>query len=336
MLLLLHGRDTFRSLGKLQEIISTYKKAHSGNAEVLNLFCDGLSIHELQMHLSGVSLFAKKRLIILKNLCSQKTLLSGLLGEAPRRPSSALGYGRAQQDSAGQASGILSSSGAVVVIWEAKDLGATKSEKELLSLANKKQHFPVLSGGEMRSFLAAFVKENHIGITNDAQNLLLAWGGGDSWFMANELRKLSSYKGGEVVEVEDVRALSSGNDFLNIFEMLKALFAGDAAKGLVLLHGLLNGGSGFAEVLYMMGREIRLLALAKEVLAQNKNATGIPGLSSFVAKKSLAQARRVSWEVLKDISYEAYKTDLAIKKGALDPLLGLELLSFRLTSNPSS
>jgi len=329
MLLLLHGRDTFRSLGKLQEIISTYKKAHSGNAEVLNLFCDGLSIHELQMHLSGVSLFAKKRLIILKNLCSQKTLLSDLLGEAS--PAA----GGASLATSG-ANGLLSSSGAVVVIWEAKDLGATKSEKELLSLANKKQHFPVLSGGEMRSFLAAFVKENHIGITNDAQNLLLAWGGGDSWFMANELRKLSSYKGGEVVEVEDVRALSSGNDFLNIFEMLKALFAGDAAKGLVLLHGLLNGGSGFAEVLYMMGREIRLLALAKEVLAQNKNATGIPGLSSFVAKKSLAQARRVSWEVLKDISYEAYKTDLAIKKGALDPLLGLELLSFRLTSNPSS
>lgn len=315
MLLLLHGRDSFRSLSKLKEIVSTYKKAHSENAEVLSLFCEGLSLPELQEHLSGVSLFAKKRLIILKNLCSQKTLLAGLLREA---------------------SDLLSITGAVLVIWEARDLGATKDEKELLLLAHKKQHFSVLSGWKMKSFFAAFVKENRINVTGDAQNLLLTWGDGNAWFVANELRKLSSYKGGAVIEVEDVRALSSGNDFLNIFEMLKALFAGDAARGLLLLHSLLNGGSGFAEVLYMMGREIRLLALAKETLMQNKNATSIPGLSPFIAKKSLAQARRIPWEVLKDISYEAYRTDLAIKKGALDPLLGLELLSFRLIATPFS
>lgn len=316
MLLLLHGRDTFRSLGKLQEIIGTYKNVHGHHAEVLVLPCENLSFPELREHLRGVSLFAKKRLIILKNVCHNKSLLAGLLEEGKS---------------------LLALPWSVVVIWEAEDTGATKEERALLALTHKKQYFPILSGFKMKSFFAAFARENSIKVSEGALGLLLTWSGGDSWFVANELRKLSNYKGGGVVAPEDVRTFSSGSAFLNIFEVLKTLFSGNTKEGLALLHGILKAGSTPGEVLYMIGREVRLLALAKEVLAQNKNAAGIPGLSSFVAKKSLAQARRVSWQALQDISFAAYETDVNIKKGALDPLLGLELLSFRFASiSPSS
>lgn len=316
MLLLLHGRDTFRSLGKLQEIIGTYKSVHGQHAEVLVLPCESLSFPELREHLRGTSLFVKKRLIVLKNVCHNKSLLAGLLEEG---------------DS------LFAMPWSVVVIWEAQDAGVTKDEQTLLTLAHKKQYFPALSGLKMKSFFAAFASKNRIKVSEGALGLLLTWGGGDSWFVANELRKLSNYKGGGIIEDQDIRTLSSGSALFNIFEVLRTLFSGNTKEGLALLHGILKAGSTPGEVLYMIGREVRLLALAKEVLAQNKNAAGIPGLSPFVAKKSLAQARRVSWQALQDISCATYETDVNIKKGALDPLLGLELLSFRFTSiSPSS
>ncbi|MEK7806751.1 MAG: DNA polymerase III subunit delta, partial [Chloroflexota bacterium] len=80
----------------------------------------------------------------------------------------------------------------------------------------------------------------------------------------------------------------------------------------------------------MVERQLRLLALAREGIDQGVKERDLGGImggaAPFVVQKTVAQARRLSWQDITRHYHQLLETDLAIKQGRLEPDLALELL----------
>ncbi len=122
-------------------------------------------------------------------------------------------------------------------------------------------------------------------------------------FVGDELRqldqeivKLRDYAGQRLVTRSDVRRLVAATRAANVFEMVDALGAGDAATaGRLLRHALDVDGDQPLRLLGMIARQYRLLILAKALQAQGVKPAEIArelNVADWTAPKLLTQASR--------------------------------------------
>jgi len=300
MLVILHGPDTFRSREKLNEIVSAYRAKYGMGIREMRLDGDVHSWEDMRLGLYSGSLFVKKRLIVMRNIHTNKALLASFDPEGD--------FGK----------------DVVVVFWEDKKLGANKEEKRLLSNAKICQEFSFLPPARLRSWASKFAEGKKISIEPQALALLVSWSGGNTWYLANEIQKLGAYVRGKKITEKDVTSLSRDILDSHIFQTLDAIFSGHTKEGMKLLHGHFMRGEHPSEIINMIAREVRVLASLKDGRRS--------GLHPFVIQKSTPRAKMVSWDALKSLSSIAHEADVAIKKGTCDPYLNLELLSMKVAT----
>ncbi|MFQ6027862.1 MAG: DNA polymerase III subunit delta [Dehalococcoidia bacterium] len=192
------------------------------------------------------------------------------------------------------------------------------------------------NGEALARWIKTQAQEKGAGISPAAINSLADLVGNDLWVLDRELEKLSLYAHGRNIEEEDVRELVSQVREANVFNMVDAMIEGRAAVALPLLQQIRQDGREAPYIIGMVERQLRLLALARELMEQRvpqgEMGTRLGVNSQFVLRKTLEQARRHSWDNITWCYQRLLAADLSIKRGRLEPDLALELLVADLAS----
>ena len=166
-------------------------------------------------------------------------------------------------------------------------------------------------------------------LTREAARLLAEFVGEDLWTLAGELDKLSVYANGETVSEDDVRALVAAVRETSIFPLVDAIVEGRPAAALRLLRQMLRQDAGPQYVLAMVQRQLRHLAVARDMLDAGEGGRAIGGalrLPDFALDRLLDQAPRYSAARLRQAFRRLLEADMQIKRGVYGGELALELL----------
>jgi len=191
-------------------------------------------------------------------------------------------------------------------------------------------HLTAPSGQGLARWIKTTAGGKGTGISPAAIKSLMDLIGNDLWTLDQELEKLTLYANGRNIEEDDVRQMVSQAKEANIFIAVDAIIGGRPGVALELLRQLKEDGREAPQIIGMIGRQLRLLALARDLTqrgipqAEMVKRLGVP--TQNAVQRTVEQARRHSGEDLSWRYRSLLATDLAIKRGRLDPDLALELL----------
>jgi len=307
MIYFLFGEDSYRSKRKLEEIAGGYKKIHKSGLNLIYMDAKEKEFKDLLDVFKIVSMFAEKKLVVLKN-----AFFDAKFGE----------------DFLENIKNLEDSKDIVVVYEDGPADQRTKFFKGLQKHA-KCQEFKFLQPAMLRKWAAVEFSNNGAKIEPDAQELLMGFVKNDLWRMANEIQKLSNYKKGKVIVKEDVLLLVKPGIENDIFKTIDALAQKDKKQALSLLHKHLEGGDNALYLLSMIAYQFRNLLIIKDLIESKKPYDLIApqsGLHPFVVKKNYYLCSQFSLEQLKKIYRKIFQVDLEVKTGKVEPELALDLL----------
>jgi DNA polymerase-3 subunit delta len=158
---------------------------------------------------------------------------------------------------------------------------------------------------------------------------LAAYVGADLRLLDNEIDKLLTYRGGQTIRAEDVRALVASVRESNVFALVDALGHRDTGSALRLLHAQLDHNAAPPYLLAMIVRQFRLLLQMKDLAARGMTVDAARErlkLHPFVADKTWKQALNFTLPQLEAIYQKLLDTDIAIKTGRSEPVVALDVL----------
>ena len=307
MIIFLYGPDTYRSREKLKEIIDHYKKIHKTGLNLVFLEGRNLNFQNFQNTLKTTPMFEEKKLTILKDALSNSSFKKELENNKEK---------------------IINYNG-IILFYEGKEIEKEDPFFLFLKENSKSQEFSLLEGLKLRYWVKREFEKLKTKISEKALSKLIEFVGNDLWQMSNEIKKLVSYKKGEIIREEDVELLVKPKIEPDIFKTIDSIAKKENQKALFLLHQHFKKGDNPLYLLSMINFQFRNLLLIRELIEkripyyQILNQTD---LHPFVFKKSLQQARRFSFEQLKKIYQKIFEVDSKIKMGKINPHLGLDLL----------
>ena len=186
------------------------------------------------------------------------------------------------------------------------------------------------SGAGLSRWIKDAARQKGAGVSPAAIKRLSDLVGNDLWTLDREIEKLSLYAFGRSIEERDVEELVPQVREANIFAAVDALIEGRPGVALRLLHQLRQDGRDASNIIAMVERQLRLLALARDCLdkglAQRDLGSRLGISSQFVLDKTVEQARRLTQREIAGQYRRLLEADLAVKRGLMEPDLALELL----------
>lgn len=161
--------------------------------------------------------------------------------------------------------------------------------------------------------------------------------GADLGQLTDAVERLALFAGErKAIGSADVEAVVQTTRQRSVFELCDAVGMGDRARALTALGSLLGAREPALRVLAMVGRTVRQLLQARDLLDQRGGRRGglaeALGVPPFVADKLEAQARRFDKEALTAMHGAIYRADLALKSSKLDDERVMELLVLELAA----
>ena len=150
----------------------------------------------------------------------------------------------------------------------------------------------------------------------------------------SELRKLSLYCDGRQIRVDDVQTMVAYVREANIFQAVDAVIDGRTAVALRLVGKIMDDGGSASYLMAMFARQVRLLLLASDLLAQRQPQEEIGRrirVYGWALNKTIQQARRTSPERLRHMHAQLVETDLLLKTKPIEERLALDMLVADLT-----
>ncbi|MBI4709306.1 MAG: DNA polymerase III subunit delta [Candidatus Portnoybacteria bacterium] len=316
MIIFLYGPDTFRSRQKLQEIVEGYQVKHKSGLNFRQFDWLPDIWAELGNMLGSISMFAEKKLIVIKEASlaakSDQQKLKELLEKKKTEKDEDI----------------------ILVFFESK-----KPEKgELFDWLAKKsemaQNFEYLSGVKLINWIKKEVENFGGKILPQAAEKLAGSVGSDLWQMHNEIEKLVAYKAEDPIGEKDIDILVKAKFDPNIFNTIDALASRNKTLVYKLLHQHLSQGESEIYILSMFVYQFRNLLQIKSLSEQGTQFGALAkktGLHPFVIKKSWPQIRNFSLEILEKIYNRLLKLDIAIKRGKIEPKVALDLVVAEIT-----
>lgn len=307
MIYFIYGEDSYRSKVKLQEIIEGYKKVHKSGLNLIYVDAREKSFDDFYCNFKINSMFAEKKLIILKNVCANLKFQEDFLKELKK----------------------IEEIKDIVVIYE--DCPADQRTKFFKALQKyaKCQEFERLQPANLRKWILQEFEKQKIKINPDALDLLISFVKNDLWRLSNEINKLSNYKVSGIVKKEDVELLVKPNIENDIFKTIDELASKNKKQALNLMHKHLDSGDNSLYLLSMIAYQFRNLLIIKELLKKRVPYQLIAkksGLHPFVVQKSYYLCNQFSFLQLKKIYQKIFQVDLDIKTGKVEPEIALDLL----------
>jgi len=310
MIIFLYGEDSYRTKEKLKEIISGYKKVHKSGLNLIYMDAKEKELKDLMNNFKIVSMFAEKKLVVLKNVFVKS-------------PSA----GEFQEELLKEIK-TLEGSKDIVVIFEEGDVDQRSKLFKALKKEVKCQEFEALSPALLLNWIKKEFEKNNAKISLGVDTALLSFVGNDLWKMQNEIKKLSNFKKGKLIERKDVELIVKPKIESDIFKTIDAIAQKDKRQALSLLHKHLESGENVLYLLTMFAYQFKNLLIIKDLIEKKMPYSAIAKeskLHPFVVKKTYYMCQQFSFEDLKKIYAKIFQMDLNIKIGKIEPETALDL-----------
>ena len=132
----------------------------------------------------------------------------------------------------------------------------------------------------------------------------------------NELTKLTLYRPGKVISIEDVEKLVSSVREANIFATVDAILQGKSAEAVRMIHNLFKNGTTASDLIFVISRQLNLLILTKDLIFNKVPFVDYLkqlGVSGYVLKKVTEQSGNFTMDRLKFIKNKLIDLDLKLK-----------------------
>lgn len=307
MIIFLYGADTFRQKQKLNEIIESYKEKHKKGFGLIFFDCQKNDCQDLRNEIETGSIFKEKKLIVLRNVFSNKKFKDDFLENGK----------------------VFLESDDLILICEENDIDKRDGLFKFLEKKAKAQEFQSLSEEKLIAWIKNEFKKHKTEIDPYVARKLFIFAGDDVWQLENEIKKLICYSAGKKITETDVVLLVRPKIENDIFKTIDSLTMGKKNEALRLIHKHLEKGDSPLYLLSMINFQFRNLLEVKDLMEKNTPYYGIikkSGLHPFVVKKTYSQAQRFTISKLKKIYQKIFQADLSAKTGKMDPEDALDLL----------
>lgn len=189
--------------------------------------------------------------------------------------------------------------------------------------------FAPLRDREIPGWIRTEARHRKIAIGADAAEALAAVTGADLGRLAQVLDQLALYAGGEPISVAHVESLVAETRQRGIFELTKAIGAGNVAGALALLANMLRNREPALRIQYMLARHLRQVWRAKELAAAGAprgEIAGAVGINPYFLDDILVPAKRMTRAALAGAFERLFQADVDLKSSKLDPDVALARL----------
>jgi DNA polymerase III subunit delta len=315
MIIFLYGQDNYRSQEKLFDLINKFKeKRDLQGTSITELDGESLSNDEFRKNVLSAGLFAKKRMIIIKNLLAEnkdQELLEEIMKFLKNKNN---------EDN-------------VVIFYEIASPLKNKLNKKVFDLLAKEKYaeqFEALDERNLNKWIHALVQKEKGQISDSAVSLLIDFFGNNLWSIKNEIDKALAYGQGKITP-EILKLLGESEKEENIFALMDALVAKNKKRAVELLEKELAKGTFFPQIIGSLAYQFRIMLQVKD--SNNSNFYQLAkelGAHPFSIKKAVVQVKKYSLDELKKIYQEILEIDLQLKTSSRDPELLFDLLIAKL------
>lgn len=292
MIITLTGENTFGIAAAERQIVEAFTAKHGANG-VERLDAEELTLQRLPDLLQGATLFAPARLVVLKNLASNKPMLEPLT------------------------EGLVKAAGeTTVVIADAALDRRTKLYKFLKAHGTFKE-FSQLSDGQLTQWLQA--EATRLGGALDAPTArhLLERAGRDQWALTHELEKLVAYQ--PRIDNAAVNLLVEPAAEGTAFELLDAALAGKTGETTRLIAALKTQEDPY-KLFGLLASQVHTLAVIATAGTRSPDTIAKEvGLHPFVVRKTQAVAKRLGAVGVRQIAADVALCDAQLKSTGADP-----------------
>lgn len=290
---LLTGENDFETKQALDAIVASF----DGAAEKLS--GDGLEIAHLPELLTGVTLFADKRLIVVSDLSANKTVWDALPDWLPKVGDEIH-----------------------LVLVEAKPDKRTKTYKDLKKLADVKEH---AIWGDRDTFAAqtwivAEARRQGFDLDKKSAQMLVERIGHDQWALYHALQKLAVL---DEVTPKVIQDIISATPTENVFNLLDAALRGDARKVQTMIKTLQRSQDPYMTFGLLSGQVFQLAALTVSEKPAPEVASGI-GAHPYALGKLAPHAKKLGRSGARKLVSIFANTDSEMKSIGIDPWLLIE------------
>ena len=287
MIILVYGKDTYRSKERLNQLREEYKtKNQSGINE---RFLDGkkLNFEDLKNEILGMSFFNEKKLIIIENAFSNKILKEEIKAK-----------GKEFFDSEN-----------IILFYETEKL--LKADI-LYAFIRKKaviEEYDLLKGAELKKWIKKQVSNLDGKISDQAIEMLMQYIENDLWRQNNEIHKLVFYKNKAEITEKDIELLINTKTETNIFNTIDAIAENDKQKAIRLIQNHLDKGESIFGILALIASQFKNMMIVKTKNYKDAN------IHPFVARKAHYQSEKFSMQDLQRIYKLILDIDSGVKTG---------------------
>ncbi len=335
MYYIFHGEDEFSRAEELKRL-----RAKMGDAQFADLnttVLDGraVSIGELRHHADAIPFLAEKRLVIVEGLLARLNPRQKKKEDTTGEPV----VGESNPELAAELASYLPTLPETtrLIFLESQPLPKTNPILKLAEKDKKNARIKLFSPPRpdgLADWILDHAERKGTKVEFSAANDLAMFVGADLYALDQELEKLITYREGQPIRREDVRALVAPAQEQSIFEMVDAMGRRDTALSLERLHEQLDHNVQPLQLMGMIARQFRLLLQVGDLAGRGLSADEIRavlGLHPFVVRKVLDQARNFSIDRLEKAYSKLLEADIAMKTSRGDPGVNLDVLVIELT-----
>jgi DNA polymerase-3 subunit delta len=199
-----------------------------------------------------------------------------------------------------------------------------------LRTVSKVQNLLSPNGEPLARWIKTSAQQRGASISPAAIRCLADHVGNNLWTLDREIEKLALYTAERCIDENDVKELVSKVREANIFSAVDAILDGKPDAAFRLLHQLRQDGREATSIIALIGRQLRLMALARDLyergVPQRDWGSRLGIASQFALRKTIEQSRRYSWIDLNLRFQQLLETDLSLKQGRVEPDLALEIM----------
>ena len=318
MIIFLFGADSFRSKRLLQDMKTKFIREVDAESNSLDMI-DGQAaeLKTIEEKINTGSLFARKRMIIIENIFkNKKTTIFPALATKLKK---------------------IADDDSLIIIFrdgelDTKDAPLKADAKKLFAVLEKQkyvQEFKLLSAASLLGFIKSEALSYGKNIAPAAANELMRRTGGDSWLIAQAIKKASLGTNEQTLNTELIKEYSNESFAEDIFSLTDAIGTRDKKRALQILEEQYAAGLEDEGIIAMLIRHFKILILISEAdkrgIRPEQLAVELK-IHPFVAKKGLIQARNFQFEQLITRFNSLIALDFANKTGRSDVKTELSLL----------
>src|SRR5688500_16053438 len=289
---------------------------------------------EVERALQAMGFLAETRVVVVEGLMSRFGAGKASEGEAntPRKQETPTrGRGKSEPGLAEQFAEHFGQVPESTILILVERGGGAKNNTMLKAASRygKEEEFISPKGAALERWIAERARQSGVRISQGAQSTLAA-ALPDLQTLANEIEKLSLYVGpGGSIDEAVLKQMSFVSKQDDVFEMTSAAARRDLRGALVQLHRLMDGGTAPEGILPVLAWQIRTLIQVRDMLDRRVSEGRMAeqsGLSDFMIRKSVGQAKQYTMPKLLDIHHKLVELDHAVKTGRAEAEMTLDAL----------